>query len=281
MRFAVCGGDESAVRLCRMLAGDGHQVRAFALDEARLPPEVLNVCCPEGALKDAEVAVLPSPAAGPEGRLNTPLCRREYFAADILKAVPRETLICAGEAQSLPEGRYVEDYTLRAEYAAGRAAIAAEGAVELALRAGDTTVLGSRVLVLGWGRLGKLLAARLRDMGANVTVASRRPGDRALIRALGCRSSDFLTLPRELGGYEMIFNTVPALVLDTIALTAISSKTLLAELASPPGGFDSRIADELGIHTVTAGGLAGKCAPETAAELLRDAVYGIVEEWRV
>ena len=35
MRFAVCGGDESAVRLCRMLAGDGHQVRAFALDEAR------------------------------------------------------------------------------------------------------------------------------------------------------------------------------------------------------------------------------------------------------
>lgn len=54
--------------------------------------------------------------------------------------------------------------------------------------------------------------------------------------------------------------------------------TLLLELASPPGGFDRNLAENIGLKTVAAPGLPGKCAPYTAAELLRDTVYDIIKE---
>ena len=53
---------------------------------------------------------------------------------------------------------------------------------------------------------------------------------------------------------------------------------MLLELASPPGGFDRRLAENIGLRTLHAPGLPGRYAPYSAALLIRAAVYGAIRE---
>jgi dipicolinate synthase subunit A len=195
--------------------------------------------------------------------------------------IPEGALICAGGTETLPEGRYIEDYAARENFAVGYAALAAEGAAELAMAGTDGALCKSRALVLGYGRLGKILSARLAALGARVTAAARREGDLAMAEAMGCDTVSLSALDMRLGEFDYIFNTVPAPVLNTKRLAEIRCGVFMVELAGEPGGFDVRKAETLGIRAVAAPGLPGKCAPQAAAELMRDAVYAIIEEWKV
>ena len=57
MVFALLGGDDRSVRLCRLLRADGHTVRAFALEQAL--PE--NAADARAAVEGADCIVLPLP----------------------------------------------------------------------------------------------------------------------------------------------------------------------------------------------------------------------------
>ena len=65
------------------------------------------------------------------------------------------------------------------------AAATAEAAIQTAMERLEWTLLGTECLVLGFGRIGKLLSCRLQGLGAHVTAAARKPGDLAWIRAYG------------------------------------------------------------------------------------------------
>ena len=45
------------------------------------------------------------------------------------------------------------------------------------MEATDRTLHGSRCLIIGYGRIGRLLADRLLSLGAEVTVSARKYGD--------------------------------------------------------------------------------------------------------
>jgi dipicolinate synthase subunit A len=49
-------------------------------------------------------------------------------------------------------------------------------------------------------------------------------------------------------------------------------------LASKPGGVDLEAAKELEIKAISALGLPGKVAPVTAAMVIKDTIYNIIEE---
>jgi dipicolinate synthase subunit A len=129
----------------------------------------------------------------------------------------------------------------------------------------ERTLLGSRILILGGGRISLALAPRLRALGAEVTVYARRPEQRALAEGLGCRTLPLL--PEEPEGYHILFNTVPAPLLARGAKGALN-----IELASAPGGFR----DNAGV--VIARGLPGKAAPLSAAEALLGPILAIIRE---
>ena len=77
---------------------------------------------------------------------------------------------------------------------------------------------------------------------------------------------------------DFVVNTVPAEVFDKKLLGCFGEDVLLLELASAPGGFDAEAAAERGLKTVSAPGLPGKYAPYSAAELMRDTIYAIINE---
>lgn len=50
----------------------------------------------------------------------------------------------------------------------------------------DTALLGSRMAVIGYGRIGQFLARLLLAMGVSVTVCARRAESLAFARGDGC-----------------------------------------------------------------------------------------------
>ena len=154
----------------------------------------------------------------------------------------------------------------RPGFVLGNAALTAEGAVGLLLQESERCLFGSRALVSGFGRIGRLLAGKLAALGVSVAVAARREESRAEAEALGCEALPFDALP---GGFDFVVNTVPERVLGEDFLCCLPETALLLELASAPGGYDRNLAENLGLRCLAAPGLPGKSAPLSAAELMR------------
>jgi len=183
---------------------------------------------------------------------------RRRLEADGHRLVPENGLILAPPAQ-----KKGVPYWKDPVYVVENAAITAEAAAELVMRRLPGTVRGAQVLIVGYGRVGSMLADRLGLLGAFVTVAARRPESRAEARARGCRSIDITELPLS---PDAVVNTVPAPI-----LTGDFGGALCVELASAPGGWSD--------HTpvLRAPGLPGLYAPEAAADVMAEAVYRILE----
>ncbi len=76
MKFAVLGGDMRIAQMCAQLARDGQEVCAFALERGGLDAGVRQCSALTEACQGADCVVLPLPAAGQRGYLNTPLVHR-------------------------------------------------------------------------------------------------------------------------------------------------------------------------------------------------------------
>lgn len=288
MKFAVIGGDQRLVRLCALLAADGHGVRAFGMERASSPPGILMSLSAGEAANGADCVILPLPVVVKRGYLNTPLSAGEYDIEDIFSSISPDSLVCAGRVDEATERKAKEhnlrltDYFQREELVVRNAVATAEGALGIIMQETATTVHGSKILVIGYGRTGKLLAHRLRGMGAFVTVSARKFSDKAWIEAMGYISADTDTLTGTLTGpldeYDVIVNTVPAPVLDEAHLTGLKPDALCLDLASKPGGIDFAAASQLGVRVIWALSLPGEVAPETAGEIIRDTIYNILIE---
>lgn len=144
----------------------------------------------------------------------------------------------------------------------------AEGAIQIAMEKLPKTIFNLKVLILGMGRVGRPLARRLMALGAEVYCLSKCEVSLAWSRELGCRIISYEKLTEYLPHMELVFNTVPALILEEKYLTVMSKDTLIVDLASPPGGVDLQAAKKLGIEAHLCLGLPGKTAPRTAGEIL-------------
>ena len=142
----------------------------------------------------------------------------------------------------------------------------------------DALVCGAAVLVLGFGPVGRALAVRLAALGARVTVAARRPVQRAMAEELGLRAVPLTELAAEAAAFDTVVNTIPAPVLTAQVLAALPKKSLIVDLASKPGGTDFAAARRLGHTALHALSLPTVWAPETAGEALARTVQAILQE---
>ena len=279
----VVGGDLRQVELARLLTEDGHCVQTYAM-EHRPSPSPLSGSDTLQGLEGADCVILPLPLCVEDGMLNAPLSGRKIPVRTVLDQLRPGQFVCAGRV-SLPVEQYarsrsvkLRDYFQREELAVMNAVPTVEGALQIAMEELPTTLFGTRVLVIGFGRLGRLLAHRLRGLGAKVTVSARKYADLAWIEAYGCCSEHTDELDGWLGGYRLVINTVPALVLDRARLHDLDEGALVIDLASRPGGVDYAAAAELGVKALHALSLPGKVAPATSGKIIRDTIYHMWQE---
>ena len=274
--IGVMGGDRRQAELARLLAKEGHRVCAWGV-------ETLGTVEPVG-LEEAtacEVVILPLPLCREEGVLN---CGEETISTRrLFRYFSPQQRILAGqiESQQYREaelcGLTLEDYFLREEVTVANAAVTAEGAIQTAMEQLERSLLGMDCLVLGFGRIGKLLSLRLAGLGARVTVTARKSEDLAWIRACGWKAVRTHELNGALGTFDVVFNTIPSLILEESLLRQLPEECLCVDLASRRG-IDAAAAEGLGLKILWARGLPGRLKPQTAAEILRDAIHTILLE---
>ena len=274
MVFGVIGGDRRYTALSRLLEEDGHRVWAWGQEgeaDGPLPEQVLS----------AETVVLPMPLCRADGTLNCggpPLRTEQVFR----RLSPWQHLL-AGQVrpeqhrEAARQGLRLTDYLSYEPLTIANAAITAECALQTAMDRLEGTLLGRSCLVLGFGRIGRLLAFRLHGLGARVSAAARREEDRTWVRAYGWQALDTGRLAGTLSAFGAVFNTIPSPILDRALLEELPRECLLVDLATVPG-IDFDTAEALGRSAVWARGLPGRQAPSAAAAAIRDTIYHILEE---
>lgn len=284
MKFLFIGGDMRIASLASLLYKEGHEVACFALDEA---PALTGMSCAlslEESARGADCIVLPLPVCNIRGGLNAPLSAHFYSVEDILRRLPAGSLVCAGRPDDAIKNAAAEygldmvDYFAREELVALNALATAEGAISVLLTHSPVTIWDSDVLICGFGRIGKMLAERLRALGARVAVSARKAGDFAYIRALGCEALDTRRLGENLGRFDTVINTVPARILGCERLSQIRADALIIDLASRPGGVDFEAARALDLNVLWALGLPADTAPVTAGKIIKETLLNILAE---
>jgi dipicolinate synthase subunit A len=236
-------------------------------------------------LAQADAVVLPVAGMDDDGRVdskftNDPiLLTQEHFAA-----LRPGTFVFCGIARSVLQ-KWCEACRLRLvrlmeldEVAILNSIPTAEGAIAMAMQHTDITIHGSNTVVLGFGRCGKTLARSLSALGSRVRVAARRPADIARIRELALEPLEMSRLEDSLRGADVIFNTIPEVILTASVLAKIPRDCVIIDIASKPGGTDFRYAERRGMKAMLAPSLPGLVAPKTAGRIIADTVCRIIAE---
>ena len=239
----LLGGDRRQSCLARQLQACGFAVRTCGVPGCPDTAPTLPAC-----VRGAELLILPMPALRAPDRIRA--APDDLPLAPTLDAAAPGALVCGGLLD---------------------AAVPALQAHSLLLARLPCPLRGSRILILGFGRIGKRLAWKLHTLGAAVTVAARRPEALALARILGLQAEPLGPQLQGLAVYDAVVNTVPAPVICDVQLSAIRPDAALLELASLPGGFCPAAAERAGY--LAARGLPGVYAPEAAAAVIRRAIF--------
>ena len=285
--FAVIGGDLRIIKLARMLAEDGNTVYTFGLEEAEELKNKENIIFCEKLTKaiseDVEVVIGPIPFSSNGNTINAPFSKKEISIRELMHCLNAKILIAGSitpDIYDMADDEYIEiiDIMKREELAVLNTISTAEGAIEIAIANTSKILHGSNVLILGFGRIGKVLARKMSGLSAKVTCAARKDEDLAWIKAYGHRATNINFLGENLSEFDIIINTVPRLILTEERMAFVKADCLLIDLASTPGGIDKKAAKDRKLKLIWALALPGKVAPVTTAEFLKETVYNVLKE---
>ena len=287
-KILILGGDKRIVSLANNFNRDGFDVVTYGFSEdIDFDGGIVRAANLTDALSGRDVVISGLPVTVDDITLHTPLYEDKIYLYDILKLMTKEQLFVGGRITPKVKnlcGIYnisVTDYFEREELAVANAVPTAEGAIELAMNLLPVTVWRSKSLVLGFGRIGKILSSRLNALGAETYVEARKFSDLAWIDAYGNTGIPLNNLKGSLPQFDVIYNTVPHEILTEDMLKLVRRDCLIIDLASAPGGVDIEKAARYGIKVVHALSLPGKVAPETAGEIIKDTILNIFADMGV
>ena len=285
-KIAIIGGDLRTVKLAEMLANDDNEIYTYGLELAEnlKDNEKIQQCeTVKKAIQNVEIVIGPIPFSSDGTNINMPFSNKKLTIREIMNEINAKVLIAGGispDVYEMANDEYVEiiDILKREELAVLNTIATAEGTIEIIIENTNKILHGSSVLILGFGRTGKVLARKLAGLSTRVTCAARKDEDLAWIQAYGHRATNINTIGENLSEFDVIINTVPQLVLTEERLQYVKEHCLLIDLASNPGGIDKRAVKENNLKFVWALSLPGKVAPTTSAEFIKDTIYNILKE---
>ena len=284
--IAIVGGDLRIVKLAEMLAKDNFKIKTYAIEKAEILNKIQKIekCKTlNEAIEGADIVIGPIPLSSNNIQINTPFSEQTITLEELAQNLKNKTFIAGNIKKDFFEytknnNSEIIDLLEREELVVLNTISTAEGAIQIAMEETIKTLHSSNVLVLGYGRVGKILANMLKGLGANVYCEARKNVDLAWIKAYGYEPVTLKKLNENLNKFDIIMNTIPALILTEKELKYLKKDCLLIDLASNPGGIDREEAKKQGIKTIWALSLPGKVAPLTSAEFIKDTIYNIIKE---
>ena len=286
-KISLIGGDLRISNLAQMIAKDGNEVCVYGMEKSDAimqNKDIIKSKSLNEAIENSDIIIGSIPFARDENKMYAAFSENDIEVKDLIKNNNKDKTFIAG---SINDKSYkllsesfgdVIDVMKREELVILNTIATAEGTIEVAIKNTDTILAGSKVLVLGFGRVGKIVAKKFDDLSAIVTCAARKPKDLAWIKAFGFSDININELGKELNQYDIIINTVPKIIIDKKLMKYMKKDVLMIDLASAPGGIDRDDAKEMNLKLIWALALPGKVAPLTSAKFIKETIYNVISE---
>lgn len=272
-KISIIGGDLRIIRLAEILDKEDYIIYTYGLEKYNFKnnnifkiKDINQIC------NNCESIIGGIPFSSDGIYINAKFSNNQIEIDDLFNAISNKTLIAGAISEKIIEKaskRNIEiiDLLKFEEFTILNVIPTVEGAIQISMEETEYTINGSNCLILGFGRIGKLLALVLKSLRANVFCMARKETDITWINAYGYNEVRIEDLEDNLNKeYDIIFNTIPSEILNKKRLEIIKNyNPLIIELASYPGGIDFETANKLGMNIIKAQGLPGKVAPLTTA----------------
>lgn len=253
-KYCVIGQDERSMYLRKMYVAEGKEMTDY---------------------NNADYVIAPIPFS----RDGVNITGEIINCDDFIKKIEGKVLFTGAISNNIKENlNNVKYYDLMDldEVAIMNAIPTAEGAIYEAIKNSNITLSNSNVLVMGYGRIGKVLCGMLNGINAKVYCEARNKKDIAFINAMGYNSIYIDDLNSYLPKMDYIFNTIPVTLLNDSNLKYINKECTIIDLASAPGGIDFELAKTMNLNVTWALALPSKVAPKSAAKYLKNAIDEII-----
>lgn len=283
--FLVAGGDMRQIYAAKKLA-ERFTVYALGFDNCNV--EIENVIFIDNQFKmpqKVDFILFPLPVSN-NGFVNAPFCSNYISLTETASLVKDNGMIFGGKIDPLTMKIFDKcrattvDYFEREDFNLLNAVPTAEGAIQIAMKERSSVLYKSKILITGFGRIAKVLIKLLSAMGVEITVTARKYSDLLWSEIMDCKGVHISELDKSIHEADIIFNTVPAMIIDKNILSNVKKDSLIIDLASKPGGVDFKSADTLGIKTIHALSLPGKLTPVSAGEIIACTALNILNERR-
>lgn len=283
IKIAVLGGDDREIILVSELVKMGATVVVAGIPRDKIGHGAFSVNTVKEACKEAEVVILPLPGTRPDGVIRAVYMEDKLvLTEEAISSVSPGALIIIGSARQFLRD-WASRYGLKLleiiemdEIAVLNSIPTAEGAIQIAMEESNFTIHGSKTCIIGFGRVAITLARMLKALGSDVTVVARNDGQLARAYEMDCKRARYSDLREIMNKVDIVFNTVPSLVLDADILKYANPDIIIIDLATQPGGTDFEAANAFALKAILAPGLPGKVAPLTAGRILADVVPRLI-----
>lgn len=283
MEISIIGGDLRTVKLIKLLAQDKNKIKVWGFENCE---ELLDFEKKNDNLKihnnldealQNQIIIGPTPFTKDRKYICTQYTNQKLEIQTLANKIRDKLLIGGSVPAEILEQIETIDILKDERLVILNAISTVEGTIEIAIKETQKNLYNSNILIIGYGRIGKILVDRLTAFKANV-YCSARGKDITWIEAYGSKSIKYEELNKKIDMFDIIINTVPVLILNKKRLELLNKNTLLIDVASAPGGIDFEVARQLNIKTIWALGIPGKIAPISSAEYIKETIYNIIKE---
>lgn len=283
IKIAVLGGDDRELILVNELVRMGATVVVCGFPREMVGHGAFTLNDVEEACRGAEVVIMPLPGTSPDGIIRAVYSEKELKLTEkAISFLAPQALIIIGSAREFLK-KWISSRELNLlevaeidEVAILNSIPTAEGAIQIAMEESNFTIHGSKSCVIGFGRVGITMARTLKALGAEVTVVARNRGQLARAYEMGCKKAEIADLQEIMRAADLVFNTIPDMVLERSVLKYANPNVVIIDLAAQPGGTDFAAANNYGLKAILAPGLPGKVASLSAGKILASVIPSLI-----
>ena len=286
MSISVIGGDLRIIRLIEMYIKDGVQIFSFGHEKYfnnKTIDKNLKICNNlEEVISNSNIIISGMPLSKDKETVNAAFSDNIVKLEELKDAFIKEKrkLVKKFIAGGIPKDFYDTgimniDLLEYEKLTILNAIPTVEGTIKIVIEEREETIFDSNVLICGYGRIGKILCDKFKDLGANVYCVARKEADLAWIREERYIPLTYKEIEKYGNKFDIIINTVPSLVIDKKELDCLKNNVLIVDVASNPGGINKEEAQAKGIKVITALGIPGKETPKTAAKFIKEIIDGL------
>ena len=271
MNFCIIGGDLRSFFLAKTLSKEKHEVKLYGFEKLENFKECEKY---DEMIRNSNAIILPIPFSKDNKYIHMPFSNQDILIKEICYYLENKIIFVGNIHQDLKEELHkknnkVIDFMQKEEFAILNAIPTAEATIEIILKNTKKILQNSHCLIMGFGRIGKVLADKLKSLSAKVTCIITNQVEKAWAQVYGYETTTIENIQNnctKLKQYDIIINTIPKIIFNE-ELKEFRKETLVIDLASKPYGIDRKIAEQEKLNFIEALGLPRKISTNNISKV--------------